>query len=195
LWLCVLAAVVAQGAAPARGQGTGFYIYADYPERLCIFTPVVFGLNSLYIVHADWHDPTATATAVQFKVEYYWPEAIQSGVYFPDNLTLGDIFTGIVVGYAGCKPLPRLVARMDFIPTLAAPLCSRYVRIVPDPAVASGQIEVVDCDAYVQWAWGYTMTFPGSWSECPVCAGPCEWCGGSVPVESSTWGRVKALYQ
>jgi hypothetical protein len=67
-----------------------------------------------------------------------------------------------------------------------APACSA-IWIVADPSSLSGQIEGVDC------ATPANKTFPGAGY---IVVNPDATCGcpGS-PVESATWGSVKALYR
>jgi hypothetical protein len=56
--------------------------------------------------------------------------------------------------------------------------------VVPDPNASSGRIEVVDCVGALLYGNGLVTSVNGN-ATC-MC--------GSVRVEQSTWGRVKALY-
>ena len=51
--------------------------------------------------------------------------------------------------------------------------------------IQDGQVEVVDCQFASRIATGLTGTVNGN-VTCP--------CGYPVPVEETTWGRVKSLY-
>ena len=57
--------------------------------------------------------------------------------------------------------------------------------VIPDPEAPSGTIEVVDC--------AQNRTFALSRSGFVNPDGSCS-CGGTVKVETRTWGAVKALY-
>jgi hypothetical protein len=67
-----------------------------------------------------------------------------------------------------------------------------YCEVLPDPSTPSREIEVIDCDNQVGFVTGLTETV--NFTEIRRCApGPAE-CH-PVPVETSTWGKIKTLYQ
>jgi hypothetical protein len=59
------------------------------------------------------------------------------------------------------------------------------IQIVADPAALSGQIESYDCAENKIFPSGAMVSVNSPYSNC-LC---------SVPVESMTWGGVKALYR
>jgi hypothetical protein len=65
-----------------------------------------------------------------------------------------------------------------------APTCSR-IEIIADPVSLSGQNEGVDC------AIPAGKNFPMGWSAFVNADVTCQF----SPVESTTWGCVKALYR
>ena len=63
--------------------------------------------------------------------------------------------------------------------------CSK-LEVVPDPAVATGTIEVFDCNHFRLVGGGGLMYVNPD--------GSCD-CGEVVPAEDTSWGQIKALYQ
>ena len=57
-------------------------------------------------------------------------------------------------------------------------------EVVPDPALASGQIEIVDCSSNVRFANGGILWVNGNDIDC-----------NCLPAtETSSWGKIKSLY-
>jgi hypothetical protein len=177
----------------AAAQGGHIGLYSDSPGYTdCNLTETLFAANNVYVVHTL----AATGNTSQFKVEDHWG-VLRGPVDYGFNLYLGDIYTGITVTYVGCKLLPYRIATLTFIPTTATAPCYEALRVVADPAVASGQVEVVDCNSNVLLATGgyLCVNAPDCCVADPFQAtlspGDCF----PVGVEPSTWGGVKALYQ
>jgi hypothetical protein len=126
-----------------------------------------------------------SANSSQFKVDVSHWDATVTGVDYYSNLHLGDILTGAVVTYVGCKEVPYLVARIDFYPVTQSPTCTR-VRVVPDPNAASGSVELIDCSYTVHQGSGGTLVInPNNSPDC-TCL---------IRSEAGSWGRVKGLYR
>ena len=69
----------------------------------------------------------------------------------------------------------------------SADLCSS-LEVVPNPAALSGTIEATDCTDPAP------LTSTADGSDLTVnCSDP-DRCGRIVPVENTSWGRIKALY-
>ncbi len=174
-----LAALAAAG--PSFGQSGGrIAIYSDNPGfNDCNLNETLFSVNSVYLVH----ELALEGNTAQFRVQVDWPGSVAAGVDYPSNLFLGDIYTGVAVTYVGCASLPHLLARLDLIPMVATPACGGSMRVVADPAVSSGTIEVIDCNSSTLRATGGVLTINGN-ADCP-CAGV---------VKQASWGRVKGMY-
>jgi hypothetical protein len=167
----------------------------------------------VYVVHSPSPSGDVTANTSQFKIENNWaafPGAVDFGpnLFIPSTAFPGDIYGGGTVTYVGCEPLPHLIATLDFFfGGVFEPPCERVLEVVPDPILASGQIEVVDCDGVtIHYATGGTLYANGvnPSEECPCFIGPggTDWAAirallgtCDVDTEETGWGRVKALYR
>lgn len=178
----ILAVAIVMCASLASAQSGGHIgLYSDNPGFSdCFLQEALFVNNYIYAVHTLLPE----ANTSQFMVTHNWT-AIAGAVTYFSNLNLGDIYTGVTITYVGCKPLPHALATMAWIPIAATPPCTVLFEVVPDPALASGQIEAVDCSANVLFATGGKLYVNGNDVDCP-----CE-----VGTEESSWSKIKALYQ
>lgn len=166
-------------------SGGGIGIYPE-PEAINCFDsePItLFANRAYYVVHLH----ATEANTSQFMVANNWPEAVVGAVDYGSNLNLGNIYTGVTITYVGCKPLPHLLATLNFIPVAETVPCSASLVVLPDPVVASGNIEVVDCSSNVLFGTG-GIIFIGADFDDFGCR--CE-----IATEAQTWGGIKALYQ
>jgi hypothetical protein len=163
-------------------------LYADRPGLSeCGLTETPYAVNNIYVAHGM----LAEAEAVEFMVAHNW-SAIEAGVDYGSNASLGDIYTGVSVWYRGCRPMPRVVATLAFIPIAASPPCEVIFEIVASPVLPSGQIEVVDCDSQTWFATGGQLFVNDDDINCPT------WHCGLGPeagTETTSWGRIKSLYR
>jgi len=182
--LVVLVAIVVllAGAAFAQMPGGTVALFADPYGADCNLWDVVPALVNVYVVHI-WH---GGATTVQFSAPN--PPCSQM-TYLSDTqvmpMTLGNSQTGVSIGYGGCRPAPTHVLTINYFSMALTGPCCRY-PVLPDPTVASGQIEVSDCMYILNYATGGRAII-NSDQTCP--------CNYPVPVEETTWGQIKALYQ
>lgn len=176
-------------AAPALAQQGGLIgIYPDNPGFMeCNLTETVGVSNYVYVVHTIYPE----ATQSQFMLLHNWVEAALVGVDYGTNLHVGDIFTGVIVMYGGCKPLPHLLVTITFLPTAATQGC-RLFQVLADPATFSGSIETVDCQGNTLIGAGGLMCV--NEPLCCISADPYD-CQPPLASEQSTWSRVKALYR
>jgi hypothetical protein len=96
-------------------------------------------------------------------------------------INIGNTNDGVTVGYPACKTGTFHIMTVMYSVTDATACC--YFKVIPDPFLPSGKIEVPDCD--------FNMTY-GTSGEGILNYGPT--CNCNVPVESTTWGQMKALY-
>lgn len=190
-WACVAAGVWAEEPCTGKARQSGGHIgvYSDNPGFSdCELYEVLYATNSFYIVHVLLPE----ANTAQFMVVHNWDNAVVGSVDYYGNLQLGDMYTGVTVTYVGCKPLPHLLARLDFIPVSPTPDCT-FVRVLPDPSLPSGQVEVVDCMSNVLHATGgYACV---NTPQCCECGQVPEHCELPVATRETTWGAIKALYR
>lgn len=98
-------------------------------------------------------------------------------------VAIGNSQTGVAIGYGACVPSPIHVLTINYFGGGATQECC-YYPVLPDPNIASGQIEVVNCDQYLVYGNGMTSVV----NPTDGC-----FCGG-ISVKESTWGKVKSLY-
>lgn len=182
--------LLAGGALAQSGGSIG--LYSDNPGFSdCNLVETVGVVNSIYVVHVLMPE----ATSCRFRVVHNWHQATVLSTDYHTNLTSGNIYTGTTITYPGCEPLPYLVATLQLLPTAPAPPCQVYLYAVPDPAAASGQIEVVDCGGTTWFATVGGLTVNGNEVDCPcflIGEYPLpDW----VATEATTWGAVKSLYR
>ena len=99
------------------------------------------------------------------------------------TMTLGDSQTGLQISFGACISSPRYLVRITYSVLGPTPECCIY-WVRPHPEAASGHVEIWDCNEQVVYGDGGYLIFNIDAS----------WCQSAVPAESSTWGKVKALY-
>jgi hypothetical protein len=189
--LCVLCATLL--VAPSLGGNGGVIgIYSDWPDWYdCNVIEAMGPPMSVYVVH--WGSLTPSANTSQFMIQNNWTTAFPGAEQYGGNLFIGStpgntIYEGGTITYVGCKPLPHLLAELQFFFSgVFSPPCTVGLLPVADPIVASGQIEVVHCDgSTILFATGSVMRINGNLFDCPTCPNA---------TEETSWSRVKALYR
>jgi hypothetical protein len=179
------ALVIVAGASLATAQtGGGIGIYSDTMGMDCNLWDNVAGLCSYYLVHVAIPGSINAATACQFSAPApacLLAQWLSDTAIFP--VTIGGSQTGVAVGYGSCLALPLHVLTMNFFCQALTGPCCQY-DVLPDPALASGQIEVSDCNFVIQFGVGMCAVVNPD-ASCPCWA---------TPVEETTWGKVKSLF-
>jgi hypothetical protein len=135
----------------------------------------------VYVVHVN----TPGATASQFAAPM--PSCMDGATFLADSpvfgVNVGDSQTGIAIGYGACYASPIHLLTIKYYVAGTTQACCPY-PVIPDPDVASGEIEVVNCATTLLYGTGLTsMVNPDT-----GC-----WCG-LIKVEETTWGHIKSLY-
>ncbi len=106
---------------------------------------------------------------------------LSDGQVFP--VTLGDSQTGVAIGFGQCLQAPVHVLTINLFCYGPGTDCC-FVWAVPHPDATSGEIELVDC-AYTQYfgTGGAAIIQPDA-----------NDCIQYVPVQETSWGKVKSLY-
>ena len=180
-----LTLVIVMSASLAFAQtGGGIGIYSDMVGVDCNLWDNVAGLCPYYIVHIPLPGSIGAASASQFSAP---KPACLMAMWLSDTakfpVTIGSSQLGVAIGYGVCTPLPTHVLTMNYFCQALTPPCCVY-RVLPDPAIASGQIEVVDCSFVTQFGVGMCAVVNPD-ASCPCWA---------TPVEESTWGKIKSIY-
>jgi hypothetical protein len=182
--LGVLLVLAGGMATPVRGQAGQINLFVDSLYTYCLHYEEYGSYDvHVYVVHQN----TPGATGCRFKLKasmslswFYWGETSPYAV-------TGNTQTGITVNYGACLASDILVTTVLYLKDSQSGRCAT-IRAVPDPAAPSGTIEVYDCSGNTLVGGSQPLVInPGGW-DCWV------WCS-TIPVEESTWGRVKALYE
>ncbi len=166
---------------PELGEAGVIGVFEDPQATRCnLFDPAP-GLMTVYIVHVL----TAGAAASQFAAPM--PSCMTGATYLgetsPFMVVLGNTQTGVAIAYRGCLGgTIHLLTVRYFVQGMSQNCCE--FPVVADPHLPSGRIEVSSCDFEVVYAAGAHATInPTSSCAC-----------GSVRVEETTWGQIKAIY-
>jgi hypothetical protein len=98
--------------------------------------------------------------------------------------SIGDVFTGISLGYGGCFSSDILLVTVNYFCQGVSPACAS-IEVVDDPASGTGNIESVDCD-FVKWPANGSLLFVNPDGSCD--------CGEIIATRKTNWGRIKSLY-
>jgi hypothetical protein len=97
---------------------------------------------------------------------------------YPNGVVVGASPTGIQTYYGGCVPPGHLLTITYMMSGTSAP--DSYLEVLPDPEDPSMMILVVSC-------YGFEMM------RCD--GGRLTINPSGVPTESTTWGRIKGMYE
>ncbi len=177
--LMLLTLVMILGATMAFAQAGRIAVYGDPAASNCAVTATAPGLISVYIFHIE----TIGAVGCEYaapKPDCFAASYLSDTNVFP--VSIGNSQTGISVGYGTCRQGPILVQTLSYF--LAAPMaatCCIY-PIVPHPI---NGLNMVDC--------ADNLLNPAAQSGVVNEAQTCT-CSMIVPVEDTSWGQIKALY-
>jgi hypothetical protein len=142
------------------------------------------GTLTLFVVHENPVLPDQGRTYSEFRIT---PSVGFTGVWLSETSpfpVIGTSPTGIQIGYGYCVTLPALVLQVTYTVFGTSEDCSRLdVAEHPQNIFAEDAPVTVDCNFEFLIGTGGRLTVNPT-ANCPP-----------VPVESSTWGKVKALYR
>ena len=177
LVLIALIVVCTAGVASAQLPGS-IGVFSDAAGTSCNFTDVG-GLVQVHMFHLWTDGSTACTFQLVVPAGYTHLGDIMNYAAIIDNTV-----AGISIGYGTCVPGPNYLGYANFLGAIA-PACS-YISIVPHPSAPSGDIEAVDCNV------PEVKFFPTGGQG---IVNPTVDCDCNVPVEETTWGGIKSLYQ
>jgi len=125
---------------------------------------------------------TDGATASRFMLDVSATGWTYLGESWNIPTVVGTSITGVSAVYDACIAGTIYLAMVSFMGT-SAPVCT-YIGIVADPLAPSGKIESIDCYGNELFPTG-GQAIVNSISSCRC----------SCPVEKTTWGGIKALYE
>lgn len=178
--LAVLVLVIGSGVASQVPPFVGLSTSEQSWE--CSLDPDT-GLVDVFVRIEGWDG----LTEVSFRIDNN-TTLIRLGEECPVGATcIGDPETGITVSMPCADATGGLVLlKVTYAGSGDSPPCSRF-RIEP-PGGTTGSVQFVDCDSG-------TIGADGGWLLVKPDGTPgCTDCDMSIPVENTTWGRVKALF-
>ncbi|MFH1754816.1 MAG: hypothetical protein ABIA59_03855 [Candidatus Latescibacterota bacterium] len=172
-------------ASMAFAQAGSIGVYADPMATVCNLTDTAPGLKLVYVVHVA----SPGATAAQFSIDEvhamtYLAEAV-TAPYIKIGTCAGPAGFGCAIAYGMCKASPNMIITLQYFASgLTAP-CG-YFRVVEDFSAGKTDVLTTDCASppNLLIATG-GMAFINNNGSCP-----CD-----VPVEETSWGQIKSLYQ
>lgn len=133
-----------------------------------------------------FHMMTRDVAGIRFSIPI--PACLQALKFSeasPFTTIQGNSTTGMSIDYETCPTWSFLVLTVMYYSIGVTEPCCRF-PVLPDPRHPLEFIEALDCsDNWIPVTGGRAIVNPNS--TCP-CIGP-------VPIERTTWGQLKALYQ
>ena len=170
-------------------QGGFLHVWGD--SARCVCDPDnTAGFMFVHVIH----EGSPGATACQFAVQINGVPLTWVGDYSYFTSVIGNTQSGIAVAYGECMVSPIHVVRMTYL-GVSNP-CD-MIRIVADPTTVPPGIYATDCATPVPnllvigGGTTYINTDGTCWNCSPYYDPP--WC--TVPVEKTTWGKVKEIYR
>lgn len=172
-------------AAIAFAQGGSVVVTMDPLGTDCNLTdPSTPALCSYYVVHVC----SPGATGIQYKIN-----SGHTGTAFPDApvfpVTIGSAATGVSIGYGECLGGVIHTLSLQYFCQGTTPPCSS-IDVVGHPTATPPGLLAVSCEQSFVDAEGRSSSIEPDQS-CVCDAPDC----GTIPVEASTWGNIKALWR
>jgi hypothetical protein len=158
-------------------------LFADPGATNCDVYDQVPGLVIIYVVHVY----TPGATAAQFMVVCAWGSLMTylAETPTPPYICIGNSQTGVACAYGGCVPSPNVIMTLTFFGSGISAPCS-YCQVMADPSATPPGIYVTDCASPPN-----LLNATGG----DVVINPIPGCFCNIPVEETSWGHIKNLYQ
>ena len=188
LLLIVLCLLICAGSSYGRYSPGSIMLFSDSLGTNCDLYDTSEQIQKIYVFHMYCSNPGATGS--EWRV-------IQSGgatlTHLQDHYIIEPIMyiyinnsqIGISVAYLHCAPCPNPILSISYWGFGTSAECS-YLHVVENPIVSHTGLNVTDCtepSPVVHHALGGSLVIN------PTAACLCD-----VPVEETSWGRIKALY-
>jgi len=174
----LLTLVLMLGATMAFAQNGSIGVFADPAGASCNLSGAA-GMLYVYFVHVNALGATASQWAAPAPTCMTATRLADLPVF---AINLGNTAAGITIGYGVCKTGSFHIITALYQTIIGPTACCRW-SVVADPSLPSGKIEIPDCDFNLSYGTG-GQALVGS--MCPTC---------NVPLEDTTWGQMKALYE
>jgi len=157
-------------ASMAFAQNGSIMVFSDVGASDCNFTVGPSGFAPAYIFHM--YTPGATASEWKLNIPADWTHLGDIGDFF---LTLGLSVAGTSISYETCLSGNFKLMTVNLLGAeTGTPACT---------LLGISDVQVIDCDD--------GRVFPPGGS---AVVNNDETCDCSVPVQETTWGGIKALY-
>lgn len=179
--LLSLSVLVVASTAFAQNPGTIKIFNAQDPTSDCRLTDAP-GVVTAYVYHVGSDGTTASQWALQSNggAALTW---LADTNQFP--LVIGNTQSGIAFSYGACLSGDIHLTNVLYSGAGLSTPCST-IDVVNDPNAPSGNIEGVDCSAVKVFPAGEGAIIGGDNATCPCVF---------TPVETKSWGAIKALYE
>jgi hypothetical protein len=177
--LATIVTLLVANAAVAQ-LGGNLAVYADPLALSCDLQDFVPMICEYYVVHML----TPGVSSSQFMVETNH-QGLFLTEFSPFPIVIGDSRNGIVIAYGACFSGQIHILTMTYFCQGLTPPCGE-MSVVGHPTANPPGLLAVDCNNQLVPAQGYTSYINND--------GTCS-CISPIPVQETTWGQVKALYQ
>ena len=179
--LVLTAIVILISAAAAVAQpGGNIAVYADINALSCDLTDIAVTVCDYYVIHML----TPGVSGSQFKIDTNH-QGIFLTEFSPFGFWIGGSRDGIQMFYGACFSGQIHILTMTYLCQGLTPPCGE-MSVVGHPTANPPGLLAVDCNSQLVPAQGYT-SYINNDGSCP--------CTSPIPVQETTWGGVKALYQ
>ena len=179
--------VVLCGATTTFAQSPRVGLFSDAGASGCSLTDTAPGFFQVFIVlqNVDEMD------GVEFQVVAgpgFTAVLVGELSPLPAPGIIGDAYSGIELAFGGCYSSPLHIYTLTYQGFGTSAPCA-YLAFLPNPGSTAESIRLSDC---LMGEILIPQSSTGMFYMNPD--GSCNSCGFPVPVEQSTWGGVKALY-
>ena len=162
-------------AGMAFAQAESINVFSDLGATDCFFTDTG-GLVQVYVFHMN----SPATTASEWMI--YTPGWTYLGEQADFELVIGNSISGVAISYGDCLNGNFKLMTINFFGSNANNCL--LLGIVPSPTKAG--VRTVDCSSN-------SFFISGGWGRINADA-TCQDCNPPDPVEQSTWGQIKSLY-
>jgi hypothetical protein len=160
-------------------------VFADPAGTVCDLVDAMPGLNTVYVVHVY----SVGATGAEFSLEENHAMMYLSETVTPPYLKIGTCAGpsgfGCAIAYGGCYPSPNMILSVSYFAQAITPACG-WIKVIEDMTVSPPLLVATDCNdppLLINVTGG--MAYINNDGNCPC----------NIPVEDTSWGQIKSLYQ
>jgi hypothetical protein len=186
--------------ATAGAQGYAITVWADTPGAECLLEDRAPGIVDLYVFHEIGGPAGASGSEFRLAQDPNVTLMWLSEVILGGPIWIADTRTGVHISYEACVTDRLHVATVTYFGFATSGVCS---ELGVCPPVGATDVVGLDC-AEQAHPIGAGLMYVNSDHVTCLCAidpgralaasAPWPFCGIPTPVEPTTWGRVKALY-